>query len=240
MNTTLQWIINGTLVVAVIILFVLYSSKESGQEPTAHPSIENAQELPERPLLEEEQEDTQEPEELEMSEVENDNDASTTSAASKGIEGTAVYVDIAKLDEEYNFIVDARAKLDKRATDLERRLELRRKTLETKAMEAQQKLQAGELGEEEALTLQNELMAEQQQFYQYADEQSQSIMVEREELNRQMLSNVSTYLEDYAKRNDLQLVFAYDQGGVGGILYADPSLNVTGEVIKGLNKKYMR
>ncbi|MCK5703590.1 MAG: hypothetical protein KAI29_20675, partial [Cyclobacteriaceae bacterium] len=59
---------------------------------------------------------------------------------------------------------------------------------------------------------------------------------EEAKMNADLYGKVSDYLRDYGLNKNLQLVLTYTKGS--GVLYANDSLDITDQIIVGLNEKY--
>jgi outer membrane protein len=66
----------------------------------------------------------------------------------------------------------------------------------------------------------------------------QQLVEEESKLNEQLYNAVSGYLSEFSGSNKYHLVLTYTKGS--GVLYADKRLDITDEVIKGLNKSYLQ
>jgi outer membrane protein len=89
----------------------------------------------------------------------------------------------------------------------------------------------------QARAKEEELTIKQQNLYQYQQTLGQQLVDEETKLNEQLYNAVSTYLTEYSDSNKYHLVLTYTKGS--GVLFADKRLDITDEVIKGLNKTYL-
>jgi outer membrane protein len=71
---------------------------------------------------------------------------------------------------------------------------------------------------------------------QYRDRVSQQLAQEEQGKIEELYGNITDYLKDYTKDKPYRLVLGYSKGG--GILFADNSLEITNEVLTGLNQQY--
>jgi outer membrane protein len=105
---------------------------------------------------------------------------------------------------------------------------------QNKVLKAQQNAQSMTLGEIEA-TKKN-LAAEEQRLMQYRDALMQNLANEEKELVDKMNKNIDDFIKRYAEKNGYKMVLGYKQGVT--VWYADPKLDVTADVLKGLNEEY--
>ena len=84
--------------------------------------------------------------------------------------------------------------------------------------------------------MQQELAQKEQQLYVTRDNLAMQLSEEEQVMYRQVLNEVMTYLEEYNKDYNYKYIFSNSFGGQ--LLYTDKSLNITSEVLNGLNEKY--
>lgn len=84
--------------------------------------------------------------------------------------------------------------------------------------------------------LEENLMKKQQNLRVYQEDLSRKLRQKEAELNNELYKTISDYLNEYGNQNNLQLVLTYSRGS--DVLYANEGLEITNEVIEGLNKAY--
>ncbi|WP_310590448.1 OmpH family outer membrane protein [Dyadobacter sp. NIV53] len=89
---------------------------------------------------------------------------------------------------------------------------------------------------EQARSTEAQLMKKQQDLVAYRDQAAQALGQEEAVKNEQLYKNIRAYMEKYNKENGYEYVLGYSLGG--GILFANPSLDVTKKIIDGLNKEH--
>ena len=162
------------------------------------------------------------------------------SLSAQGIAPTAeaspaiVYVNTDSLLAHYAFFSQNKENLESRSRRAERDITSRTEKLEKEFMEAQQRAQTGRLTQQEAATLEQDLMKKQQELVQYRDRLTQNLMDEEAKLSRELNENIANYLRDFGRQRNYTFVLGY--AGLGGsVLFATDSLDVTQEVLEGLN-----
>ena len=101
-----------------------------------------------------------------------------------------------------------------------------------------------DLGQKEQ-ALQGELQAIQQrasamtqaELQQYSQQKQAELGQEQAKKNEELYNNIREYISKTNKANKYEFVLGYSKVG-GGILFADPSVDVTQKIIEGLNKEY--
>jgi outer membrane protein len=81
-----------------------------------------------------------------------------------------------------------------------------------------------------------ELSRKQQNLELYQQSLSQEIMVDQNNLSKELYERITTFLQEYGKTRSLQLVLKFDTSS--DVLYAGDSLDITQVVIDGLNSKF--
>ncbi len=87
-----------------------------------------------------------------------------------------------------------------------------------------------------AKATEEDLMKRQNNLRVYQEGLTQKLMKRQAELQDSLYLRVSEYLKDYGRDNNLDIVLTYQRGS--GVLFASDSLNITQDVIEGLNKDY--
>jgi len=81
-----------------------------------------------------------------------------------------------------------------------------------------------------------QLGKQQSQIMQYSSAVEDQIKQEDEDLMAPVLSQINTYVEEYAKENDFDIILGTTLSG--SLLYGNNTLDITDEVLKNLNAKY--
>ncbi|NJN25583.1 MAG: OmpH family outer membrane protein [Cyclobacteriaceae bacterium] len=95
---------------------------------------------------------------------------------------------------------------------------------------------AGNMTISQAKAVEEDLRKKQQNLMMYQEQLGQQLMGEEAKMNADLYDKVSDYLADYGKNKNLQIVLTYTKGS--GVLYANDSLDITKEIIAGLNDEY--
>jgi outer membrane protein len=81
-----------------------------------------------------------------------------------------------------------------------------------------------------------DLGKKQQNLQLYQQSLGQQLMEEEQKLNKELYDRVTTFLKKYGADHDLQVVLKYDP--TSDVLYGGKALDITKDVIKGLNDGY--
>ncbi|MCE7062612.1 OmpH family outer membrane protein [Dyadobacter sp. CY343] len=145
-----------------------------------------------------------------------------------------VYVQIDSLLKNYEFFKDTRKELENKNFQLENELNTKGRSLQNEVAFFQQKAQT--MTPEQARSTEAQLMKKQQDLMAYRDQSAQALGQEEAKKNEELYKNIRAYIDKYNKENGFEFVLGYSLGG--GILFANPSLDVTQKILDGLNKEY--
>lgn len=145
-----------------------------------------------------------------------------------------VYVQIDSLLKNYEFFKDTRKELENKNFQLENELTTKGRSLQNEVQFFQQRAQT--MTPEQARSTEAQLMKKQQDLMAYRDQSAQALGQEEAKKNEELYKNIRAYIEKYNKENEYEFVLGYTLGG--GILFANPSLDVTQKILDGLNKDY--
>ena len=146
------------------------------------------------------------------------------------------YINSDSLLNNYEFFKEMENKLEEKRKKLEAEFQNRAQGLQSEINNFQQS--AGNMTISQARAVEEDLLKKQQNLRQYQDQLTQQLLNEEAEINERLYNKVSEYLKEYGSRNNLELVLTYQKGS--GVLYANDSLNITTEVVKGLNELYTK
>lgn len=149
-------------------------------------------------------------------------------------EVTLAYVNSDSLLTHYAFMKEIQEKLENKQQRLEREYRNRAEGLQ-REIETFQRT-AGNLTMAQARAQEEDLMKKQQNLMRYQENLSQELMRDEAAYNSDLYDRVSAFLKHYGDEKGLQLVLTYSKGS--GVLYGHKSLDITNEVIEGLNKEY--
>lgn len=95
---------------------------------------------------------------------------------------------------------------------------------------------AGNMTISQARAVEEDLQKKQQNLMMYQDQLRQQLMQEEGKMNSELYDKVSDYLQDYGLDKNLQIVLTYTKGS--GVLYANEGLDITDQILTGLNDAY--
>lgn len=148
------------------------------------------------------------------------------------------YVEIDSLMTQYNFCTEHKAILESKSKQFEAQLAAKQNQLQKAVVDFQQKMQKGTFtSQEQAQAAQQHIQKLQQEGAQLEQQLTKRMASEQEKFNNTLRDSLQAFLKDYNKAAGYQLILS-KQGD--NVLYADQQLNITQEVIEGLNKRYKK
>lgn len=162
--------------------------------------------------------------------------SSTDTTAIANIEGGIAYVNLDSVVAQYQMSKDLTAEIQKKGTQYEAELSTKTKNLQSGVQDFQYKAQRGLEVRSKLEEIQQQLAADEQNLYRLRDSYTMQLQEENAVMLRKVMSSIMDYLKEYSKDKKFQYILGntFD----GKILYADHTLEITNDVIKGLNEKY--
>jgi outer membrane protein len=172
-------------------------------------------------------------------------DASDSTAAAKPVvmspkeikASKIVYVNLDVLNEKYEYIKDVNSKAKAEQSSLEKQYQSKGQKLQEDYMAFQQKAQSGLLSENQINTEQ-ETFAKRKEELDRLEAKSQEMMERMQEKSDEMNESIKEYLREYNKNSNYNFVMAYSAGPLSPVLIANDSLDITDEILEGLNAQY--
>lgn len=146
------------------------------------------------------------------------------------------YVDIDTLVTNYDLYKDKVAELTQKRNESEAELQIQSKSFEKEVRDFQDKVGKGLITRTKAQIMQQELAQKEQQLYAMRDQLAMQLAEEEQVMYRQVLNEVMEYLEEYNAEYNYKYIFSNSFGGQ--LLYTDRSLNITSDVLVGINEAY--
>lgn len=158
--------------------------------------------------------------------------ASTSVATSKGI----VYVELDSVIAHFDMATDKSNELQEKQKNSEAELNSKSQAFERDVRDYQTKAQKGLITRATATEMEQTLAQQQETLLSLRDQLAGSLNEESVVAQRQILEYINEYLAEYNKGHNYQYILA--KQFPGQVLYSDPNLDITSEVIEGINAKY--
>jgi outer membrane protein len=150
--------------------------------------------------------------------------------------GSIFYVQIDTVLSHFDMATDLSAELQSKFTSSQTEFENKQKAYQNDVNDYQYKAQRGLITRSEAQAAEQELYGKQQNLAKLQQDLSQDLQEKQAVMNRQVINAIMEYL----KKNSSELNYKYVLGTSfgGNILYANDSLDITENIITGLNENY--
>lgn len=161
----------------------------------------------------------------------------TTANSADSLVGVKIaYVELDSLMSQYNLYKDYSEVLQRKGNNIQKTLQQKQSTLEQHAAALQKKYESnGFTTRDELERAQASIQREQQELAELADRLNGEFNTEQARINEEARDSIQAFLQSYnkTKKYDYVLVKAGDN-----LLIANPKMDITQEVVKGLNKRY--
>lgn len=147
--------------------------------------------------------------------------------------GGIVFVNSDSLIEQYDYFKTQRKQLEDNQAKIKNELKLQGEKLQREIEEYQE--QAPGMTDFQRQQKEEQLTIKQQQFIQRRDEAMEKLDEQTSRSSEELYDRLGNYLKEFNKDKNYQYILGYQRGG--GILFANDSLNITRQVIEGLNRK---
>lgn len=146
-----------------------------------------------------------------------------------------VYVNSDSLLTKYEYFKDLKVKLDTKSKAAQTDLAAKQQAFQREVAQYQQ--QQNTLPADQRAATEQRLARKQQELQAYQQNAGAALQDEQAKEQETLYNKIADYLKVYAKDKGFKMVLTYQKGN-SAILYADPALDVTSEVIVGLNEGY--
>jgi outer membrane protein len=161
--------------------------------------------------------------------------ADSTSTATEKKSELIVYVNSDSLQKHYEYFTDVKKKLDDKNSVRQQQFESKGRAFQQDVARYQQN--AGGLTNEQRQQTEQVLAKRQQEIGILQQNLAGQAAKDEQQETEMLYAKITEYLKKYAKDNGYKMVISYSKGN-SAILYADESLDVTADVLKGLNQEY--
>ncbi len=161
--------------------------------------------------------------------------AKTADAGTVSAKDQIVYVNSDSLLTKYDYFKDLKTKLDGKAKSAEQDMGAKTQAFQREVAQYQQ--QQNTMAADQRAATEQRLARKQQELQAYQQNAGAALQTEQAKEQEKLYDKVADYLKTYAKTKGYKMVLTYSKGN-SAILFADDSLDITTEVIKGLNDDY--
>ena len=152
--------------------------------------------------------------------------------------GDIVYIDLDRILMEYDMANDLRAVVETKAQNIQAEITRRGKKLESEVKSFQEKVNKGLMTRSVAEVQQQKLVKQEQEFNEYAALKQQEMQEEQVVMMNQLGDAIQTFLNKYNEEKQYAMIIT-NSGGTP-VITANPALDITDDVLAGLNEEYIK
>ncbi len=161
-------------------------------------------------------------------------DSTYVATATSGI----VYIDLDRIIQEYDMASDLGAVVETKVKNIQDEVNRRGKQLENEMIDFQNKINKGLITRSVAEVQSQDLQKKQAEFNEYANQKNNEVIEEQTVMMNQIADAIQTFMDKYNKEKKYTMILT-NQSGVP-VISADPSLDITNDVIARLNEEYIK
>ena len=173
----------------------------------------------------------------------NTNGAPAVQAASDStcVAGKIVYFNLDRILDEYDMANDLRSVAETKINSINQEVNRRGTKLEKDTKAFQDKINKGLMTQSVAEVQYRKLQEQQASFQQYAAQKQQEIAEEQAVMMNQIADAIKTFVDEFNARKGYAMILT-TQGDImpAPVVTADPSLDITDELLEGLNEAYVK
>jgi outer membrane protein len=151
--------------------------------------------------------------------------------------GGIYFINTDSLWDNYELVKKAQDELQMERKKLEGQFQVKLTALEKDYMDLQEKASRGLMTMEEAQKKEADLMQRQQKLMELKDELTMTLVEKEQNMNDKIQKAIYDYLKKYKESRDINFVLGYAKGA-GAVLYGNDSLEITADIVRGLNQEY--
>lgn len=157
-----------------------------------------------------------------------------TSVAGNDIEKSKVaYIDLDLLQNNYTYYKKIKTDFERRQSAANDEITSMQKKYQNRAAQLQQK--AASMNQQEQENAMQEISRMQQELQSRKQSIDNELYNYNSKMKEDILSRIQSFLKEYNKDGKYSYIFSYEPGFM---FYKDSTLNITSDVITGLNKLY--
>jgi len=162
----------------------------------------------------------------------------TSSSNSRHNEGSLkiAFIESDTLMTKYDLFQDLKLVLEGETLKLRKDLEEREKTLQSQFMAYQKKAQSGNISYDDAQKTEQRLGQMQQELIQLGEQYTNQIAVQEYEMTLRVYDSLNVAMDLINEIHSYDFILGYTRGA--GILYANPSHDITVPILEILNERY--
>lgn len=149
------------------------------------------------------------------------------------------YVNIDTLESQYEYLKTKRKDFEERKKGMSAELERSQRQFQQDYLAAERKAQAGTLTQAEYESTSKRLMQMKQSLESREAALTEKLLAEQDEFNKDLQKRLDEFLKDYNKDKHYDYILSHSKA-VGFIMLANDQLDITTDVVNGMNELYKK
>lgn len=163
--------------------------------------------------------------------------ASAASAAS-GADGGVAIVDIDSLATQYEYCIAGQKQLEAKQNAYRQQLNAKGQALQNALVDFQKKMQSGAYTtQQQAEAAQAKLQQQQQSLQQFQERIESDMAKAAQQYQKTLRDSLQSFIKDYNADGRYKVILSKSGDNV---LYASPAVDITADIVAGLNKRYKK
>lgn len=171
----------------------------------------------------------------------NGNAATSNEQKEECTQGAIVYFNLDRVIAEYDMANELRSVVETKVNSINQEVTRRGNKLQKDINTFREKINKGLLTQSVAESQNQKLMEQQSSFETYAAQKQQEILEEQQVMMNQIADAISTYVKEFNAEKKYAMIIA-TQGDIlsAPVVTADENLDITDELLEGLNAAYIK
>lgn len=162
-------------------------------------------------------------------------------ADSTAVRGSIVYFNIDKVMDGYDLANDLRSVVETKVNGIQAEIDRRGNKLQKDFNEFQNKIDKGLLTRTVAEAQSQKLQQQQADYQQYALRKQNEMAEEQQVMLNQIMDAINTYVQAYNEEKGYEFILTTSGSILSApIVAANPALDITEEILAGLNAEYVK
>jgi outer membrane protein len=152
--------------------------------------------------------------------------------------GSVVYIQMDSLVNHYDMFNDLKSELESKAQIIQDDLNKKARAFDRDVKDFQEKVQKGLITRAQAEAQQQQLAAREKELQEFSQQKQMEMSEEQQVLFRKVMDALNKHLLKYNQEKKYALIIN-TSGATNTILQSDSTLNITDDVVYGLNEEYV-
>lgn len=166
-------------------------------------------------------------------------DAASDNGQTSAVKGDIVYINLDSLVNQYDMYNDLRTELQGKLSAIENDINKQSRALENDIKSFQEKMQKGLLTRSQAESMNNDLMARDQELRNLSQQKQMEMAEEESVMYNKVMDAITSYVAEYNKEKQYSLILT-TTAATNSVINGQEGLNITKEIVDGLNREYIK